>query len=328
MKKGSARCRPLERCLRGPKLVRFNVIEAYDGAEYTSHRAAGRIDSPEIGTWLHSVLDEQDFLSPYHAVLNAMTFQWQLAVSDVKDFVMDHRLLEEESSTAIPFSEESHPAVDQPPVHIEPLMILEDWEQIADLFEHALSQGIDNLPLITYGLWNVAAGKRVGACLPNIEAVRQEIHHLWHDLISRADEVKVHMVNPNPEDHAWCLYVVIELITEAVRPAPDARAVLRYVTTHGDGTTVDEAAYHYPGVNGYLVVGQAHLRRLCSPWGEYECTLMIGRRIALLAERAQFGHGSLIEIFVHKRGALGWLASFNLSLGHLVPLCHWWIPMS
>ena len=85
---GSASHRPTSRCLHGPTLVRYNAIEAYGEAGVEqAHCAAGRIDSPFIGSWVHSVVDELDFVSPYHAVLNALCLQLSVAVSPVRDFL-------------------------------------------------------------------------------------------------------------------------------------------------------------------------------------------------------------------------------------------------
>jgi len=69
-------------------LVRYNAIEAYGEAGVEQARcAAGRIDSPFVGSWVHSVVDELDFVSPYHAVLNALCLQLSVAVSPIRDFL-------------------------------------------------------------------------------------------------------------------------------------------------------------------------------------------------------------------------------------------------
>ena len=297
VKRGSANSRHTMRHLHEPKCVRFEVTEAYVD-EPDSQCAAGHFECPEISAWLHSVRHEDDYLSPYHARMVAQHLQWTLACDEWHDYVVTHRLQDPPDPLPIFDREEQIHEDAQPPEH---LLIIEDWEMIQNILAVTDPRENDVLHLVTYGLWNVAVGTRHGLCVPTLDAVRQQLHHIWHDIIDRVETTTVYLVKPPPEGQVQTLHLVVEFISPQLRPSPDARAVLRRVHHHRDGSSQDEAAYHYPLVNGYLVIGQANLRQECIPWGEFDCTLYVERRITPLIDVVRFDHGSLIEIFVHNQ---------------------------
>ena len=137
--------------LRVPKKVRFNgAVEAYHhqgGAASRALEIATLQTYDPAQTWLHSVRWEGNYLNPYLASLRAMQQRFQVSfVDDETDFFglaadqpeanfHQSRLIDQRQSDteAISSSTADGTAAERVEVHEDPMLIIDDWEQLQSL---------------------------------------------------------------------------------------------------------------------------------------------------------------------------------------------------
>ena len=108
----------------------------------------------------------------------------------------------------------------------------------------------------------------------------------------------IHLVTPQ-FDAPWKIIAIVELLSSLHVPPQDRVPTLRFITTHRDGYTREEAAYHTHGVTGLRILVEAELQTLCKPWHTVQCNLHIENQISPLSGANRLQAGSLLHIFVH-----------------------------
>lgn len=312
LKNGSVLSR-LRRLARQPIHVTFQAVEAHDEWD---HRAACRYKGKDAAECnVHSVMLEDDYIDPWHALLRASRLAGSLVLEsmsqdifgffcELSDIGCQFRLQDDppHPNDEFPIESERRQRFLTPTTeglgHIAPFCQLMD-AGVGLIREFADNSELgEEVELVTFGLLQSHVGKRIGACPPTARQVMEEAARLWEDYREVVDLAILHVVRPQLNAPRM-LTIIVELLLPAHPPPFNSLPVLRYVTSHGDGHTSEEATYHSSGATGFRILYEAELQAKCRPWSIVQCNLHIERQIAPLSLAVQIQAGSMVEIFVH-----------------------------
>ena len=301
----------LRRLTRQPLRISFQVVEAYDARD---HRAACHFEgqTAEDCKW-HSVMWEENYVDPWQALTQAKNLAGSLVLESMSQDIIGffctlaeigcHSLQPDRTPSPDPILEVQDYPVHGPTQEVPVWGHTETFCQLSANGIAVLSEGsefdfAEEVELVTYGLLQTNLGKRSGSCPPTPYAIMEEATRLWEDFQRIADHAIIHLVKPQFEA-PWKIVAIVELLSSLHVPPQDRVPTLRFITTHRDGYTREEAAYHTHGVTGLRILVEAELHTLCKPWHTVQCNLHIEKQISPLSGANRLQAGSLLHIFVH-----------------------------
>ena len=236
MKVGSAvEC--LRNHLREPKQVRFNgTVEAYHrvgGAASRTLEIATLCSYDPVQPWLHSVRMEHDYLNPYLASLRALQQRFQVSLMDdetdfvgltadlSKDIFLQNRLIDQrqEDMEAISSSPADDAAAGHEEIHEEPMLIIDDWEQLRAIISENFELTGEEISLTMYGLFQRSVGTRYATSQPDLHSIRASVFEAWNDFLIRDTTAFLHLVRPQEHLERREIHMVIEF-SSLVVPLP------------------------------------------------------------------------------------------------------------
>ena len=304
--------------LREPKQVRFNgTVEAYHhvgGAASRALETATLCSYDPAQPWLHSVRMETDYLNPYLASLRALQQRFQVSLVDEEtDFVglaadlpkeifLQNRLTDQrqEDMEAISSSPADDAAAGHEVLQEEPMLIIDDWEQLRAIISANFELTGDEISLTMYGLFQRSVGTRYATSQPDLHSIRASVFEAWNDFLIRDTTAFLHLVCPQEHLERREIHFVIEF-SNLVVPLPRGDLpVLRRLTWHFADAVVDTvAAYHTPNLHPPRLLIQCGLSEWCGPELRTTCNLHVEKRVMIPLSPVPLQSGSLVEIFVH-----------------------------
>ena len=304
--------------LREPKQVRFNgTVEAYHhvgGAASRALEIATLCSYDPAQPWLHSVRTENDYLNPYLASLRALQQRFQVSLMDEEtDFVglaadlpkeifLQNRLTDQrqEDMEAISSSPADDAAAGHEVLHEEPMLIIDDWEQLRAIISENFELTGEEISLTMYGLFQRSVGTRYATSQPDLHSIRASVFEAWNDFLIRDTTAFLHLVCPQEHLERREIHFVIEF-SNLVVPLPRGDLpVLRRLTWHFADAVVDTvAAYHTPNLHPLRLLIQCGLSEWCGPELRTTCNLHVEKRVMIPLSPVPLQSGSLVEIFVH-----------------------------
>ena len=183
----------------------------------------------------------------------------------------------------------------------DPLLIIEDWEDLRVLLRDAPEEVPDEVAIVMYGLYQAHVGDRRSTSARDIHAIRECVLRTWDDFLLPGVTAFLHLVRPQEHLHQNEIHVIVEFSSPMV-PLPNLdMPSLRRTTWHSVGvdSPIVVAAYHTPGTNQFELLRGTGLFDWCGPDSRATCNVYIEKALLLPLAVARIQQGSLIEVFVH-----------------------------
>ena len=199
---------------------------------------------------------------------------------------------------------------------VDPLLIIEDWEDLRVLLRDSPEEVPDEVAIVMYGLYQAHVGDRRSMSARDIHAVRECVFRTWEDFLLPGVTAFLHLVRPQEYLHQNEIHVIVEFSSPMV-PLPNlAMPSLRRTIWHSVGadSPIVVAAYHNPGTNQFELLRGTGLFEWCGPDSRATCNVYIEKALLLPLAVARIQQGSLVEVFVHDILDSDTMATLQVSL--------------
>ena len=281
----------------------------------------------------HTIMNEKDYMSPCGAIRRAQ----ELRASCIEDECVDGkprhrsclkphvsdlwcaegvsgmfepcyqtRLLDQRHSDATVHSDDhlpddlvDHTARDTT-TEDATLLTFEGSEQLNYLLDSFRATEVNEVILVTYGLYAASVGTRRAAAPPDEVSIRAAIMETWIDYFVGEASAILHMVRPQEFLANIEMHFIIEFGNRIIPLPREGIPILRRTTWHEvwhDAEPV--ASYVSQGLSPPEVIVQCGLSEWCNVHTRTTCNLHVEKRICLPLVPVQLLPGSLVEIFIH-----------------------------
>lgn len=244
----------------------------------------------------HSVTYEPDFLDQWQARVNAFILQLEVGTDDWEPPPgLEQRHNGE--CDALYFEYDNERAEQHEHMDAEPLIIIDDWQDMLDFLTATGDEESDDFSLEMYGLKMNDIGVRTATSGLTFDEIRAVIRRTWADHIE-SGIVYLHLVRPQEDEAANSLQVIVEIVEDDFNIPPNFAPILHRIHYHSDDTTVTQTMYHEDRVTSRDII-RGTVAALCGDEGSPQCNVHIEKRIAIPHRFHDLRRGSMVEIFVH-----------------------------
>ena len=281
----------------------------------------------------HTVVYDQDYVSPLDAIRRAqklhiscidddcessrsrhqpclkphVTDLWCAeGVSAMSEPCLQTRLLDQRHSETsvhgedrLPEDHEGHPDRDAITEGATSLSF-DESEQLNHLLDSFREAGVDEIILVSYGLYAASVGTRRATAPPDEGSIRAAIIETWIDYFVGEASAVLHMVRPQEFLANIEIHFIIEFGNRIIPLPRGDIPILRRTTWHEvwhDAEPV--ASYVSQHLSPPEVIVRCGLSEWCNVHTRTTCNLHVEKRICLPLVPVQLLPGSLIEIFIH-----------------------------
>ena len=200
----------------------------------------------------------------------------------------------------VPFDQEAIDTEDETSEGDNPVTIEQEHE-VRQAFSVASQHGRNQIHVVTFGLSYASLGRRdFDLDFLQIMALRVRIWEVWQDAVPQWEDIRVHMVRPQPWSQLGApnaLIVVVEITGFGHEHFPHPILALQ-TTMHNELVYSPQARYCRDRLNRSRLMKIFKDGSLCLPYGFRLCRPIVANRELQATNEAPVSNGALVQLMV------------------------------